>query len=162
MSDEQKAKIELHIVGATEEQLKSVCGTDASTIEQLKGILTAHGRVSHDRAIAHVRDADYTLLFRDASLRYAKAGFPTKIVESLSCGTPPVCNLSSDLGLYLKDGENAHIAADHSSENIKTALEQAINTCATSRTAMRVYARKTAEEYFDYNNYTEVLAQLLN
>lgn len=159
--DEQKARVDLHIVGVNEQQLKTVCDVSEASLEQLSGVLTAHGRVPHDEAIRYVREADYTLLFRDASLRYAKAGFPTKIVESLSCGTPPICNLSSDLGMYLKDGENAHIARDHSPSSIRDALEKALNSTNEHRMEMRKTARKTAEDCFDYHQYVEIIKELI-
>ena len=161
LSREDLDKVEIHIVGASKQQLVSVCGVDESVIEYLGNSLMVHGRVPHDEAVRFVREADYTLLFRDASLRYAKAGFPTKIVESLSSGTPPVCNLSSDLGLYLVDGENAYVANGHSFENVKSVLEKAIHTSYQSRAKMRSNARKTAENCFDYSKYTEVFEDLL-
>ena len=161
LSDEQKSLVELHIVGVNEHQLKTVCDVNPESLEQLRGVLTAHGRVPHNEAVRYVREADYTLLFRDASLRYAKAGFPTKIVESLSCGTPPVCNLSSDLGLYLRDGENAFIAQDNSPNSICKALEKVLNSTDEHQAAMRKNARKTAEELFDYTQYVDTLKELI-
>lgn len=155
-------KVELHIVGVTSEQLASVCDVKESSIIKLDGVLFAHGRVPHEEAIRFVREADYTVLLRDASLRYAKAGFPTKVVESLSCGTPVICNLSSDLGLYLNDGENAFLAEDHMPESLKTSLENAITVSPEQRKVMRINARKTAEEHFDYKNYTSVFSELIN
>ena len=109
-----------------------------------------------------MQKADYTLLLRDASLRYAKAGFPTKIVESLSCGTPPVCNLSSDLSLYLKDGENAVLAENHSPEAFCVALRTVLSFSSDERNSMRLSARKTAREQFDYKIFAESLKQLLD
>jgi len=162
LSKEDLGKVELHIVGVNQQQLLSVCGVEEKALKAIGDTLMVHGRVSHTDAIKFVREADYTLLFRDASLRYAKAGFPTKIVESLSCGTPPVCNLSSDLELYLKDGENAYVADDHSPESIAVALEKAIHTPTQHRGEMRVTARKTAEACFDYSKYIEVFSELLN
>lgn len=150
---EYKALCELHIIGVTANQLINVCGVKEETLSQLENILSAHGRLPHEEAVEWVRKADYTLLLRDANLRYAKAGFPTKIVESLTCGTPPVCNLSSDLGLYLKDGENSFICESHKPKDLKTTLIKAINCSTEQRNKMRKSARKTAEENFDYKKY---------
>lgn len=155
-------KIEFHIVGVNNEQLVSMCDVSEVTIKKLKNILFAHGRVSHDEAIRFVREADYTVLLRDDSLRYAKAGFPTKSVESLASGTPMVCNLSSDLGLYLKEGENVYLAEDHLPQSMKKALENAINASPEQRKQMRMNSRATAEKYFDYKNYISVFAELID
>ncbi len=162
LEKELLSRIELHLVGINEQQLFSVCEVEPATILALSNVLVAHGRLPHEEAKKHVLDADYSLLFRDANLRYAKAGFPTKIVESLSCGTPPVCNLSSDLGLYLKDGENAFLAEGHSPELIKFALEKAVAASIEQREFMRKSARTTAENHFDYTKHITAFKELLS
>ncbi len=162
LSDDQLKKVELNIVGVDLHQLESVCGVEKESITKLKDTMVAHGRLPHNEAIKFVREADYTLLFRDASLRYAKAGFPTKIVESLACGTPPVCNLSSDLGMYLRNEENAIIAGGHSPEAVKNAVERALSISAEKRVEIRHQARKTAEQCFDYKNYVSEIETLIN
>ncbi len=160
LSPELLEKTDLHIVGVNNEQLISMCGVSESSIEKLKNVLFAHGRIPHDDAIRFVQSADYTVLLRDSSLRYAKAGFPTKTVESLASGTPIVCNLSSDLGLYFRDGENVYLAEDHQPASLKKALEKAITASADHRKEMRRNARKTAEKFFDYKNYISVFSEL--
>ena len=161
LEKEYKDLCELHIIGITEKQLINDCGVDENLVSRLHKILQAHGRLPHNEAIKWVREADHTLLLRDADLRYAKAGFPTKIVESLSCGTPPVCNISSDLGTYLKDGENAFISESHNPEDLKRALIKAIKCSQEQRNKMRFSARKTAKESFDYKNYIDTFKGLL-
>lgn len=161
LAGEQRSGAEFHIVGATRQQLVSVCGVEPKTLDSLGSFVVAHGRVPHAEAVRFVREADYTLLFRDANLRYAKAGFPTKIVESLSSGTPPVCNLSSDLGMYLKDGENAFVTKGHGPEEIKAVLEKAISASEEHRKEMRSCARQTATLQFDYRNYLDKMSELM-
>ena len=68
---------------------------------------------------------------------------------------------SSDLGLYLKDGENAFIADDHDPKSLKPALEKAINTSCDHRKEMRANARMIAENCFDYKQYTTLFSELL-
>ncbi len=154
---EHKKLCELHIIGITKEQLVTKCNVDNNILDLLEDTIFVYGRLPHEEAIEWVCKADYTLLLRDADLRYAKAGFPTKIVESLSCGTPPVCNLSSDLDMYLKDGENAIISDSHSPEDLKKALIKAIACSSEEKKKMRFSARKTAEDSFDYKKYISVL-----
>lgn len=155
LGKDYKDLYELHIIGVTANQLTNACGVKETTLSQLENTLSVHGRLPHEEAVEWVRKADYTLLLRDANLRYAKAGFPTKIVESLSCGTPPVCNLSSDLELYLKDGENSFICEGHKPEDLKITLIKAINCSKEQKNKMRKSARKTAEEEFDYKKFID-------
>ena len=161
LEKQYKETCELHIVGVTEKELVKACGVKETTLENLKGLFSAYGRLPHSEAVRWVREADFTLLLRDSDLRYAKAGFPTKIVESLSCGTPPVCNFSSDLDIYLKDGENAFISHSHKPEDLKNALIKAISCSLEQKNEMRKSARRTAEENFDYKNYIDTFKGLL-
>lgn len=161
LEKQYKEMCELHIVGVTEKELVKACGVKETTLENLKGLFSAYGRLPHSEAVRWVREADFTLLLRDSDLRYAKAGFPTKIVESLSCGTPPVCNFSSDLDIYLKDGENAFISHGHKPEDLKNALIKAISCSLEQKNEMRKSARRTAEENFDYKNYIDTFKGLL-
>ena len=100
---------------------------------------------------------DFTVLPRDASLRYAKAGFPSKIVESLANATPVMCNYSSDLELYLKDGKEALIAKDHTPEAFAETIRRALLLSAEDKQRMSEHALACAKEKFDYRNYTERL-----
>ena len=52
------------------------------------------------------RGSDFSVLLRPTD-GYAAAGFPSKVPESLAAGCPVLCNLTTDLGNYLVDEENA-------------------------------------------------------
>lgn len=66
------------------------------------------GRVPHTEALNIVRQSDYSIIIRPDN-RTTKAGFPTKFVEAISCGTAVIANYNSDLNEYLKDGENGYL-----------------------------------------------------
>lgn len=68
-----------------------------------------HGRVPSEVVKEAYQKIDYTILLRDPTLEHAKAGFPTKVAESLSHGVPVITNITSDLSKYLFDGYNALI-----------------------------------------------------
>lgn len=122
--------------------------------------LRAIGRVSIERAMEEVRNADFSILFRPKR-RYSEAGFPTKVVESLSLGTPILCNLSSDLGEYLNHGREAMICSDFTVSAITARLEEAIVLGPVALEGMRVCARSCAEEHFDVRTYVPSLKQFL-
>ena len=130
-------------------------------IQSLGESLRVHGRVPHEEAVEWVSKANYTLLLRNSNLRYAKAGFPTKIVESLKYGTPPMCNLSSDLSDYLEDLKNALIIEDCTAESVKEAAEKAISISVDEYARMRKNARETAIDKLDYHKYIKTLGSLL-
>jgi glycosyltransferase involved in cell wall biosynthesis len=122
--------------------------------------LRAIGRVSIERAMEEVRNADFSILFRPKR-RYSEAGFPTKVVESLSLGTPLLCNLSSDLGEYLNHGKEALICSDFTVPEITTRLEEAIALGPVDLDNMRIFARNCAEEHFDVRKYAPPLRRFL-
>ncbi len=151
-------KIQLNIIGVTRNQLVNICEVEESTIRFLEPILKIHGRVERKTALELIKLSDYSLLIRDENLRYAKAGFPTKIVESLSCGTPPLCNCTSDLGSYLIDKYNSIIANGHTAEDVCNAVRKSLSIIGIKgRENMRINARNTAKMYFDYSNYATSL-----
>lgn len=72
---------------------------------QKNGQLTFRGWISHNEAIVSICSADWTVFFREKN-RVNMAGFPTKFVESITCGTPVITTGTSDLPAYIHDGEN--------------------------------------------------------
>ena len=72
-----------------------------------------------------------------------------------------MCNYSSDLSMYLFDGENAFIINGHKAADVKDTLVEIVNFDRNQLYEMRQNARKTAEEKFDYSNYTETFGKFI-
>ena len=100
--------IRLDIVGVTADEFARIYGyaIDDSRVE-------FHGRVAHEKALDYVKQADYSVIIRDDN-RVTRAGFPTKFVESISCGTPVICNDNSDLKLWVEEDECGFVIAERS------------------------------------------------
>lgn len=159
LTSEEKKKIEFRIMGANAAQVSEITRISVKELSENSETVICMGRVPRPVVLRNLAETDFTVLIRDSSLRYAKAGFPTKVVESLMSGTPVICNLSSDLGEYLVDGENAVIAKDMEPESIAEALRRAIVIPAEKRKEMQKNARKTAEECFDYRRYIDIFRE---
>lgn len=159
LTDEEKEKIEFRIMGAKIEEVSRITGISQDELIKNQNMICCMGRVPRPVVLQNLRETDFTVLIRDSSLRYAKAGFPTKVVESLMSGTPVICNLSSDLGEYLNDGENSVIVKDMVPESVAEGLRRAINIPVEKRKEMQVKSRKTAEEFFDYHKYIDVFKE---
>lgn len=161
LNSNELKKIEINIIGVNKQQLINLCEVDEKTIDALGTCLKIHGRVERSKAVDYIKNSDYSLLIRDENLRYAKAGFPTKIVESLACGTPPLCNYSSDLELYLEDKKNSIIANGHTSRDVYEAVKKALLiTNENDRSLMRENSRKLALSSFDYSVYKDILSSI--
>jgi len=129
-------------------------------MSSLPPCIDALGPLPHDQVLELVRGADFVPLLRPP-LRYAQAGFPTKVPESLALGTPIMCNITSDLGDHVHDGVEGIVCRDHSAEAFAEGLERALSMTVQQRTEMRQAARRQAEQSFDYRVHAEPLAAFL-
>ena len=78
--------------------------------------------------------------------RVVEAGFPTKIVESITCGTPVIANKFSNIAEYLN--ENNSILIDSFDEFQEALFRAADKKCPFDNTC------------FDYHNYLVELQDL--
>ena len=152
-----KKNIRFVIFGCTPEHLCKYCNVNDKILEDLKEIIEIKGRVPRKQIIEAMKEADFLILPRDAELRYAKAGFPSKVVEALANGIPIICNYHSDLAEYLIDGKNAIISNGHTVESLKIAIENAVSLTSDEKIALKRNARKTAKEKIDIYNYGEII-----
>ncbi|MEG2013346.1 MAG: glycosyltransferase, partial [Anaerovoracaceae bacterium] len=162
LSDVERKKLTLRIIGASKEQIAKNANMPLCELEKMADVLVFVPRMSHEGVMEQLTKAHFVILLRPAHMRYAKAGFPTKVPESLATGTPVICNLTSDLGMFLRDGENALIADDEGVESVLTVLRRAINVDEEQMIQMCAQARATAEEKFDYRLYAEGMGQFIN
>lgn len=88
------------IYGITKEQYLTAYPTDAEVFEGMDDSVRFHGKKSMGTVQDAVNTADFTILLRNRN-RATMAGFPTKIVESISCGTPVITTNTSDLDKYI-------------------------------------------------------------
>lgn len=161
LDQEIREQFELIIIGVDDSFLIKNLKLSNEEWNELSHTIKCLGRIPREKVLEHLKAADYTILMRQSELRYAKAGFSTKVPESLLTGTPVICNISSDLALYLADGENSIIASDNTAEAIEEALIRAVNIPAENRKKMQIEANNTAKRYFDYRLYTDAFARLI-
>ena len=162
LNEEERKKIQLTIAGCTKEQLVDICGVNRSVLESVNKSLRILGRISREQVLEEYKNADFSVLIRPVKEGYAQAGFPTKFVESMCCSTPVICNITSDLGMYARDEINSIIVNDISSDEIAKALRRVISFSYEEKSAMRINARKTATECFDYKIYADDFMTFVN
>lgn len=92
----QELNMRLDVVGITAEEFAEIYGGEINDPR-----IVFRGRVSHEEAVMLVKRADYSVIVRDDNL-VTRAGFPTKFSESVTCGTPVICNENSDLGSWVE------------------------------------------------------------
>jgi glycosyltransferase involved in cell wall biosynthesis len=148
------------VAGPKPEDILNLLPLKQRGLSTLPACLEVLGPLPHEQVMELIKNADFVPLLRPP-LRYAQAGFPTKVPESLALGTPVICNLTSDLGDYIHDGQEGIICSDHSAEAFGNALERALTLTPYQREEMRRAARIQAERSFDYRAYVTPLAEFL-
>lgn len=161
LSDVEKKRIIFNVLGPTVDSLILQSGIEKELIDACQEQVHILGRKTRSEVLKLMEDADFSVLPRNSELRYAKAGFPSKVVESMANATPLLCNYSSDLELYLKDGYNSVIAENHSPEALLVALKKALSLTPTEKQEMSANALSTAVSKFDYRLYVNSLKTFL-
>lgn len=157
LSEAELKRLSFDFYGVSEEDLREYMPGAGS----LPACVRAHGRVPRAEVASALRRSDFTVLMRDPEKRFAQAGMPTKATESLGCGTPVIANITSDLGDYLKDEENALVVARYSAEACASALGRAAGLTVAERGAMRAKACTVARAGLDYRIYADRLNAFL-
>lgn len=122
----QKVKYVFYIVGITQEEYALGVPRHAKALEEESSI-SFWGKCDHKDTLQRIITADFSVNYRDENLM-TKAGFSTKIVESVSLGTPVIINSISDTFLYLQDGCDAFML----SGDIKRDAEKLKMLCSLS------------------------------
>lgn len=126
-------QLQLEIVGLTKEQYNKMYRCN---YQGQKAVF--YGRVSNLQAIQMTKKADWVIVLREDN-KVVKAGFPTKISEAVSCGTPIIANRFSNIDEYLDECNSILI---DNIELINDALNEAIGKNMVVDNSL-----------FDYRNY---------
>ena len=98
------------------------------------------GLRSHNETLTIVSNADYSINYRDENLM-TKAGFSTKIVESISVGTPIVMNSISDTFEYVEEGIMGFMLLGESSSDIRL-MKRLCSLSKEKRTELKQFCLK--------------------
>lgn len=158
LPEDLKGKVELHIYGSTVSQLQEYLSMVG--IPKLPNGVYCHGRKPQNEIPALLNECHFTILIRKPTLR-ANAGFSTKMVESYASGVPFIANVTGDIGVYLKNGENGVLVHDESVEACRDAILEAYHLLPRNE-EMRRHAFATAEEYFEYRKYIPKMKDFLS
>ena len=155
--NDDQVKVIADIVGVTKEQVRTLLQID----DPEKIGIIAYGRVPHEECVKVIENADFSILFRE-NLRYAKAGFSTKLSESLSLGIPVLCNAVGGADEIITDGFNGIKIEGCDSASIMKAIERILLLDEGSIDAMKQHAIETAKQRFVGELYTSVLDRAVN
>lgn len=151
------AKFIFNIYGFTQEEYLVAIPSHESLINLLGNSLLFHGMMSNEEVVKKIAEADYTILIRDVN-RDTSAGFPTKVSESISYGTPVITTKTSDLEDYLKDRYTSFFI-DMSSESLKRDLVEILSMSKDEIIEMKNNCIKS--KVFLWTGYVTILSKFL-
>ena len=105
--------VRLNVVGITKDQFINMYSWKSNISDSIK----FYGRVDHNEAIRIIRSSDWSIILRENNL-VVKAGFPTKLVESISCGVPVLINHFSNIDNYLELYDCIFTGLDNLKDNL--------------------------------------------
>ncbi len=148
----------LSVVGVDEKWIKD---RDNDTFQKIKHFTTFFGRKEYEFVRSVYETADFSLLLRDPNKTFTKAGCPTKIVESLFFGVPPITNLTGDLKDFLIDMDNSIIVKDCSAESFAFSVERALMQ-SDNLQVMKCNAKETAQTHLESSKYIDKIVEILD
>ena len=151
IKDEHNIKVTFKILGLTEIQYLTTFNKQAIP-ENIKDFLIFKGRLPHNDTLCEIINSDFEIFIRDSSLTNT-AGFPTKFVESISCGTPVLSNSSSNITDFLLAGKTGFLLDDSTDDKLKSSLYQALLIKPDEIKDMKLYCKSC--EIFDFKNYVK-------
>ena len=95
----------LNIYGLNEPDYIKVFPEHKSMLIESKNCIKFHGKVSNTIVKEQMLLSDFSVFIRNID-RTIEAGFPTKFSESISMGTPVICNKISCIDKYMIEGKN--------------------------------------------------------
>ncbi|WP_185960006.1 glycosyltransferase [Planococcus soli] len=119
-------------------------------LEDLKNLVIFLGRVSHAESLRHVTSADYVIFLRE-NKRVNNAGFPTKFVESITCGTPVITTDTSDITKFLIEKENGFIVEVDNTHKLVRKMNYILDLEESKVKEMKDNCLKST--VFHYKNY---------
>lgn len=154
----EKSDFTFYVVGITKEEYLENHSSQNKLIENLNGRVIFLGRLPHLESLKYIRMSDFSIFLREDT-RVTKAGFPTKFVESISCGIPVITNNTSDLQCYLIENVNGYFVNIQNSQLMSKKLGEILNLGSGQMAKMKKLCLES--QMFDYKKYAPIIREFM-
>ena len=124
-------------------------------IKELGNRILFLGRLSHKDSLNILKSADYSIFIREKS-KLTMAGFPTKFVESVSCGVPVITSDTSDLKEFFTEPSSGFLLSDASDNELYLLLRKVILNGYYNNDIL-----SKGNKMFHYENYKNIMDKFL-
>jgi len=138
-----------NIYGITKNEYLNSLPEHANILKKLEKNVFFHGKIANDLAVQKIHESDFSILLRDNNI-VSTAGFPTKVTESITCGTPVITNKTSNLEEYIIDGVNGFWLENFIVDGVKK-LELIIGLSQSKKIEMKNNCMES--RIFHYQNF---------
>ncbi|MDH0097157.1 hypothetical protein N7333_11290 [Pseudomonas sp. GD04158] len=126
----------------------------AAMLQEMAQCTTFKGRQPNQLVLKRVAECDFSIFFRDET-RVTLAGFPSKLAESISCGTPVISNKMVSLERHAQN-EGLFLAA----RGEEFALVKRVMTFSSAE-INAIKQRAYHSRAFDYRNYVDEVSAFM-
>lgn len=155
----EDVSFQMHIIGINKAEVLDNFPELNVELEYLQNSLKFYGKLSHVDVIKILKSVDYSLFLRYNS-KSVKAGFPTKFVESISCGIPVLTNRNSNIADYLTDGVTGFWISMENPKNMIASLKKALS--ANRQKIFEMKKNCYESKAFDYRKFVPVFQAFLS
>ncbi|MER5334811.1 glycosyltransferase [Micromonospora sp. NPDC002717] len=155
----ERDRVRLTIAGMTRDQAVRLSDLDAGNLDGLGDQVIFLGRVPREEVLAELARAHFSVLVRPVA-GYSRAGFPSKVPESLAAGCPVLLNHTSDLDRYITDGREGLVLSGATPDDVSEGLMRALALDDDDWRRMSQAARDRARD-FDYRSWTPAVSDFV-
>ncbi|MFC8620174.1 glycosyltransferase [Micromonospora purpureochromogenes] len=159
LPEPERLRVHLVIAGVSRDQAAALPQVSTADLEAMADQVTFLGRIPRDRVLTELRQAHFSVLVRPEA-GYSRAGFPSKVPESLAAGCPVLLNHTSDLARYIHDGREGIVLAGSTAEAVRYGLQRALALDDAQWRRMSQAARARALD-FDYRSWASVVSSFV-
>lgn len=118
------------------------------------------GKVRNDKVYQYYQESDFSCLFR-YDKRYARAGFSTKVAESLSNGVPVLCNVVGGTDDIIVNSENGFKISSFNEKELNQMLLMLLTLSDVQIYNLKMKAYECSQKYFNSDNYASVMKKFI-
>lgn len=161
LSKAEIEKIKLHFTLLQEKTVDAIIKEKHLNGEKIKKALVFHGKLEYQKLLELYKEMDFLLIPREKNT-VTLSNFPSKIPELMCYNIVPVCSDVGDYAdLYLTDSVDSIIIDGCSARDCIIGIKRVLAISNAELMEMKKNARKTAEQKFDYHNWSAKIEDFL-